>query len=95
MSPVPDTEDVETTTVEIPWFRKLSEAGIGEVKSSGKVTVVVELPGRVSVLEIVNSVEVSEFTPVIKMVTLETVSEVALKFSRTISRVTGFVAQSS
>ena len=57
--------------------------------------VVIELPGSVSVLEMVKTVEASAFSPVIKMVTFETVSEVALKFCNAILSVTGSVAQRS
>ena len=40
-------------------------AGEGELKSSGNVMVVIELPGSVSVLEMVKTVEASVFSPVI------------------------------
>ena len=53
------------------------------------------MPDKVIVDEIVNSVRTVEFTPVIPRVTFETVSEVEEKFSSTMFKVMGLVAQRS
>ena len=53
------------------------------------------LPGRVKGVVRVYSAVVREFTPVIPIETFEIVSEVVSKFSKTIFKVIGVVAQSS
>ena len=80
--------------VESPKFEKLKTPA-GALKSSGNVTVVTLLPGRVRVLEMVYSVLAEGLLPLIPIVTLDTVSEVALKFSNTICKLTESVEQSS
>ena len=94
VSPVLDTEVVETVIVESPSFEK-SKIGVTALKSSGYVIVTELLPDSIMVDEIVYSDLATEFTPVIPIVTLETLSAVALKFSRIISKLTELVGHNS
>ena len=94
VSPVLETDVVETVIVERPSFEK-SNTGITALKSSGNVMVTELFPAILIVLEIVYSDLPTGFTPVILSVTLETVSADALKFSRTISKLTDVVGHNS
>ena len=85
---------VETVIVESPSFEKFN-TGVTGSKSSGYLIVVELVPSRFIVFEIVYSDLPTGFTPEILSVTLETVSAVAAKFSRTISRLIELVGHNS